>query len=87
MEKERFDKASTIDKEIYELTNKRIRLTANACPENNLEIKVNQCYGDMGMTFTNNEKFDGDIACTMFWTMIRLIDERIKQLQEEFDKV
>ena len=73
--------------EIEELRRAKNHLLANAMPSSKLEINVNQCYGDMGMTFTNQESFSGELASDLFRAIIEIIDKRIDSLEQELDRL
>ena len=87
MDKELLIAAQAKYSEIQNLKKARARLVANAMPSRNLEIKVNQCYGDMGMTFTNKENFSGELASDLFRAIIEIIDKRIDSLEQELDRL
>ena len=87
MEIDKLEKAIKIYNEINRLRDKKEHLTANAFPSSLLEIKVNQCYGDMGKSYTNVVEFTGDIADIIFYSAIEIIDQRIANLEKELAEV
>lgn len=87
MDKERLEKAMRINGEIESLSDRKRRLSANAYPSSLLEIKVNQCYGDFGKSFTNKEEFKGDIADEIYSAVMNIIDNRVAQLEKELQEL
>ena len=87
MEIELLEKAASIHSEIVSLENKMKRLSANASPKSYLSITVNQCYGDMGLTYQNKEEFSGDVADEIYDAIISVIETKIALLKNELEKL
>lgn len=86
MEKETLKKAIKVYEKINELKDKKSSLLANANPSSGIEIRVKQCYGDMGKSFENFAEFDEGIANELFNNIIDIIEQNFFSWKKSWGK-
>lgn len=85
MDKELLKRARELDDKIREYKDNLETLKRNAHPSSSLKIEVNQCYGDMGMTYTNRVEFKGDIADLLFETIWATLKTQATLLEKQLE--
>lgn len=86
MDRGKFKRAAELNSEIdclqSELNGRR-----DTSPQNGLEIKVKTAYSDMGRDIERTMRLRGDIASDVWFSIREMIEKRIKELEQEFDKL
>lgn len=86
MDRELLEKAYSIDGELSSLEKAKDELQRNAHPESMFKVKLNQCYGDFGKSYTNEREFTGDIAREMYTAVIDILDKHISNLKKALEE-
>ena len=78
-------RARELDDKICRYKDDLETLNRNAHPSSSLKIEVNQCYGDMGMTYTNRVEFKGDIAEMLFEVITVNLKAQVAILEKQLE--
>lgn len=85
MDKELLKRARELEDRISVLKKDLELLKTHPHPSSLLKIKVNQYYGDMGRSFTNDVEFKGDIADLLFEVIVTTLETQIALLEKRLE--
>ena len=85
MDKELLKRARELEDRISVLKKDLERLRTHPHPSSSLKVKVNQYYGDMGRSFTNDVEFKGDIAELLFEVIVTTLETQIALLEKQLE--
>ena len=77
MDRELLKKAKRVERELKELEDAKSELQRHPNPESLFHVKINQYYGDFGVSYTNQCDFKGDIAREMYNAIIGILEKHI----------
>ena len=83
MDKELLNRAIEINGELDNLERAKSELESNAHPEGYFQVRLNQCYGDFGKSFTNQWDFKGDIAREMYDAIMSILEAHIAKAEKQ----
>lgn len=83
MDKEKFKRARSIDFEIHELK-KELKSLEGSCWDKGVLIEVRTGYSDMGRDLHARATFDKEVGSRIGDAVRTIVENRIKELEEEF---
>lgn len=83
MDKEKFERASSIDFEIHELK-KELKSLEGSYWDKGVRIEVRTGYFDMGRDLHARANFDKEVGSRIGDAVRTIVENRIKELEDEF---
>ena len=85
MDRKLLEKANELDSELRKIEVGLDRIRTNSMPSHSLKVEVDQCYGDLGRSYTNSILLTGETAVRVYHVIIEELEKVVADMTRQLE--